>query len=296
MIFIVTAEAYPEGKTEMSQEVHHAGLRDKTQQSPQGALELGRQGRQIIAPLTRRGFLTASPAVGAGLGLVAATGGAQPALAQSAGGCSITSNFNGTPIAGGDWIWFNAVLKVHGLGSQPVTIGFMGSIQFSENGTLYVVPVPSALITFSPNVTVATTVFSGGLWVTTVPISGLAGNVFLDGVAVPVPAGAGFPGGIQPVTWQGMFVSMTPGLTVQWQWAAAVYASFSTNYSMLGVKPVDDNKASIYQNSDHAGTPEYFEQYVLGGARGGGGSNFTGSYSGTAACTPTPGSMMGGGS
>jgi hypothetical protein len=62
------------------------------------------------------------------------------------------------------------------------------------------------------------------------------------------------------------------------------------------VKPVDDNKASIYQNSDHAGTPEYFQTYVIGGATGGGGSNFTGSYSATAAVTPVLGNMMGGGS
>jgi hypothetical protein len=60
-----------------------------------------------------------------------------------------------------------------------------------------------------------------------------------------------------------------------------VYTSFSSNYTALGVKPVDDNSASIYQNADHAGTPENFKPYVIGGARGGGGSNYTGSYSGT---------------
>src|ERR1700739_4212860 len=68
---------------------------------------------------------------------------------------------------------------------------------------------------------------------------------------------------------------------MQWQWAAASFSSFSTDYSAIGVKPVDDNKASQYQNSDHAGTPESYEAYVVGGATGGGGSNYTGSYSGT---------------
>jgi hypothetical protein len=47
------------------------------------------------------------------------------------------------------------------------------------------------------------------------------------------------------------------------------------------VKPVDDNKASVYHNADHAGTPESFKKSVTGGAMGGGGSNYTGSYSGT---------------
>jgi hypothetical protein len=59
---------------------------------------------------------------------------------------------------------------------------------------------------------------------------------------------------------------------------------------LVGVKPVDDNKASQYQNSDHAGTPENFKQYVIGGAGGGGGSNYTGGNSGTLsviACSDT---------
>jgi hypothetical protein len=77
---------------------------------------------------------------------------------------------------------------------------------------------------------------------------------------------------------------------------AAVYpaADFSTDYNALGVKPVDDNKASIYQNSDHAGTPENFkcQNCLPGGATGGGGSNFTGSYSGTASVTPATGGTV----
>src|SRR4029077_4703657 len=118
---------------------------------------------------------------GAGLGLLAAAVVSKNALAQTASGSSITSNFNGTPISAGDFIWFSSALKVHGLGSDPVTIGFTGSIQFSVDGALYMVPVPSATVIFSPTVTIATTVFCNGQWVTTVPSSGLSGNVFLDG-------------------------------------------------------------------------------------------------------------------
>jgi len=280
----------------MSQNNPDATMRGNVKRLEPGGRKHGWHGEEIVA-LSRRNFLAVSPAA-AGVGLLAATGLSTKALAQSSGGCAIVSNFNGTRIPAGDWIWFTSVLKVHGLGSAPVTIGFMGSIQFTVNGTLYVVPVPSALITFSPLVTLATTVFSSGQWVTNVPLSGLAGSVFFDGVAVQAPGPAGFPGGIQPVTWQGTFFSMTPGLTVQWQWAAAVYANslFGTDYNQLGVKPVDDNNASVYQNSDHAGTPENFKPFVIGGARGGGGSNFTGSLSGTDACTPIPANMTGGGS
>jgi hypothetical protein len=75
---------------------------------------------------------------------------------------------------------------------------------------------------------------------------------------------------------------------LNWKWAAAVYTSFNSDYNALGVKPVDDNKASQYKNSDHAGTPENYKQFVTGGARGGGGSNYTGSLSGTESVGPCP--------
>ncbi len=81
--------------------------------------------------------------------------------------------------------------------------------------------------------------------------------------------------------WSGQLSSDTAGVTINWQWAAAVYDAFGADYSSLEVKPTDDTKASVFQNSDHAGTPEAFKSYVIGGATGGGGSNFTGSYSGT---------------
>jgi hypothetical protein len=87
------------------------------------------------------------------------------------------------------------------------------------------------------------------------------------------------------VTWSGQISSDTHGLTVHWQWGAAVYTSFSADYTQLGVKPVDNPKASAYQNSDNAGTPENDTNFVTGGARGGGGSNFTGSWSADGSCT-----------
>jgi hypothetical protein len=147
------------------------------------------------------------------------------------------------------------------------------------------VAVPGAALTFSPTATSAATAFdaASNTWLTTVPAHS-SGNTFLSGVALPVPGG--LPGGINPVNWQGTFEADTPGLSFNWQWAAAVYSPFSGDYTALNVKPVDDNQLSAYKNSDHAGTPESYRQFVLGGARGGGGSNFTGSYSATASVQP----------
>ena len=196
------------------------------------------------------------------------------------------SNFNGTPIAGGDYVWFNAVLKVKGIDvSSETTIQLIQStISFAAGGTTYLLNVPDGFITFSPTATEATTTFDGVAWNTVVP-SSFSKNVFLDGLVFQVPAG-GLPGGINPVTWSGTFKSDQAGVTVEWQWGAAVYTQFSTDDTALGVKPVDGGQSNPYPNSDHAGTPENFKPFVTGGARGGGGSNWTGSYSGTNAVVP----------
>jgi hypothetical protein len=198
----------------------------------------------------------------------------------------ITGNFNGTAIPAGDTVWFNSVVKVNGLGSAPATIHLINSeIDFTANGTAYHVSVPNAALTFSPTATTAATSFdpTTNTWDTTVP-SKLGGNFFLSGVSLPVPNG--LPGGISPVTWKGSFVSDTAGLNVNWQFGAAVYTSFSSDYNALNVKPVDDDHVSVYKNSDHAGTPEAFKPFVIGGAYGGGGSNWTGSYSATVSVQP----------
>lgn len=200
---------------------------------------------------------------------------------------TIQSNFNGTEIAANNYIWFNSIVKVSGRGSDPATLRFVGSkIQFSANGNNYELSLPGTEIVYSPTVTMATTEFSGGRWITTVPLN-YTGNIFLSGLAFIVPTG-GLPGGINPVTLSGYFMTDTPGITVQWKWAAAVYTQFSADYNSVGVKPIDGDKINPYPNSDHAGTPEYFKSYVIGGARGGGGSNYTGGYSGTTSKTPCP--------
>jgi hypothetical protein len=207
-------------------------------------------------------------------------------LASAGGWSAIQSNFNGTPIQAGTTLWFNSVFKVNGLGTSPVTFRFTGqTISLTANGANVTLSVPDSVVTFSPSATAATTTFdpSSNAWVTTLPFH-FSGNGFLGGLAFPVTSA--LPGGIQRVDWQGQLTSDTAGVTVNWQWAAAVYTRFTTNYSALQVKPVDDNQVSQYQNSDHAGTPEAFKASVTGGATGGGGSNFTGSYSATAQVAP----------
>ena len=203
---------------------------------------------------------------------------------------SIVSNFNGTKIPGGDYIWFNSVLKAKGVPASGGTITFTGQTVKIGSITVSSPPPRDATITFSPTATTATTKFNGEAlrWETIVPV-GFGDNVFLSGVAFHVPAG-GLPGGISPVSWTGNFTT-TGGITLSWQWAAAVYGPAfapggSLDYEFLKVKPVHSTSLDAYHNGDQAGTSENttVKKAVTGGARGGGGSNFTGSYSATGHC------------
>jgi hypothetical protein len=111
-----------------------------------------------------------------------------------------------------------------------------------------------------------------------VPTSG-SDEIFFSGLSYLVPSD--LPGKIKPVTWQGDFFVDKSGVSLTWKWAAAVYANTSlSDYNAIGVKPTHAN-ACLYNNSDHAGTPENKKAFVVAGGRGGGGSNYTGSWSGS---------------
>jgi len=204
---------------------------------------------------------------------------------------SIMSNFNGTSINPSNYIWFNANFNASGI-QNGTTISFTNSkiTIVASNNVTYMVTVPDATITFSSSATCATTTFSGQ-WMTTVPVSG-SDEIFLSGL---LKQESMISGNVDlkasTVTWTGSFGTNTSGVTLKWKWGAAVYQSNSQvaaaagNPNQLGVKPTHTNACNI-NNSDHAGTPEAIKKSVIGGARGGGGSNFTGSWSGTQSMTP----------
>jgi hypothetical protein len=204
----------------------------------------------------------------------------------SSGMTSVAFNFNPTPIAAGSTIWFSSELQAGGLGNGQVTLQFTNqTISFTANGTNYSVNVPDSTVIFTPGTTVATTSYSAATnsWTTSLP-SNLGGTDFLGGVALAVPNG--LPGGISNVTWQGQMQSDTANVQVQWHAEAAVYSQFATDYTTLGVKPCDDGHASTFQSGDHGGTPEALKPYLLAGATGGGGNNYTGQPSPNAQLTP----------
>jgi hypothetical protein len=192
---------------------------------------------------------------------------------------SITANFNGTAIPAGDTVWFNSSFTAGGLPkSAPVTLHVVNAaIDFTAGGTPYHVAVPNGVIVLTPGATSATASFdpTDNDWDVSAPSAG-TGGVFMGGVALSVPNG--LPGGIKNVTWSASFWSDTAGITVNWNWAAAAYKNFSTDYNALGVKPVDNNTLSAYHNGDQSDTPEAFKAAVVAGGTGGGGNNYTGNF------------------
>jgi hypothetical protein len=187
---------------------------------------------------------------------------------------------------------------------------------------------PTNILNFSSSATIAQLIYYQGnnTWISTFPL-GLLGNVFLAPCILPVPAG-GLPGGIQPVTWTMTFESHTQqpivwqwGAAVYSQFPPAQESGCplpnciagghdGTMYQEVGAKPTDDVSSQDCVNpsipgsgtttcsapyGDRAGTPEGvnssnqpWKQFVIGGALGDGGSNWTGSLTGTGSCTPTP--------
>jgi hypothetical protein len=200
------------------------------------------------------------------------------------------ANFNGTPINGGSFIWFNANFTAKGIPLTGAKVFFQNStIQFAADHT-YNLVVPNAEVTFDPSASCTTSSYDPGTntFNTAVPVSG-SDEIFLTGLAFPVPASFAGSGGLVsgPVVWQGTIGSDTTGVSVSWKWGAAVYTTFSTDYNALQILPAHGNACSPV-GGDYAGTPEGFaasgigfKRFVVGGARGGGGSNFTGSWSGT---------------
>jgi hypothetical protein len=190
----------------------------------------------------------------------------------------ITTVFNGIPIHAGHWVWFTAHLMPRATNST-YTINISGqTITGTIGGSNVSLTVPDAQITYSSAYSSANSSFVDGKWMTTCPLaSKLAAHQFMSGLAYQLPFNS--PGGGR-LTWCGTF-DVPPTVALNWKWAAAVYTNFSSEYDSLGIKPVDDHKASVYKNPDQAGTPENSKQFLIGGARGGGGANFTGGYSGT---------------
>jgi len=186
---------------------------------------------------------------------------AQPAKFHA----SVDVQFNAKPIPAGRTIWFNSMLRINHEGQAPTTVWLENSkIVFTANSTTYTVAVPNGVMYVTP-VTNGTTLFNAASnrWETTVPKQA-DDHAFLVGVAFTAPVN--LPGNIV-ATWSGDFTGDRLGVTANWKLGAAVYTNFSSNYNLLGVKPVNGTRwSSQYPNRHKAGTPENYKSAVTEGA------------------------------
>jgi len=206
---------------------------------------------------------------------------------NSSGNTAIHGDLGAASIAAGNTLWLSSSgLKVQGLPSNQTVKLYVtnASVTYTANGGGYTVPVPNAVITFSPTATSASTTWdaANSRWSTLVPTSSVSGNstihTFFDAIAIPVPAG-GFPNGIQNVSLQAAYSTTSTGFTFNWQWGAAVYSGTmpaSGDYSTFNVNPLDSTVP--------AGTPVTYESSLLFGDMGPG---YVGMYEGSTSVVPT---------
>ena len=181
--------------------------------------------------------------------------------------------FGAAPVA-----WVHAQFKPTGVSTTTnSTVHFTG-VSFVLNGISY--PMPDGVVNFDPNApSTSTTTFSGtpgtssALWTTTINPNFLSDENFFVGAAIPVdPAIA--KGGQATIR----FTTQTDDtdLSFSWQWSAAIYTYWPSDWNQAMIQP-------YHGNGLHADTPgnTQVQKSLIQGPRGGGGSNFTGSWSAT---------------
>ena len=185
------------------------------------------------------------------------------------------------PTGAGPIVWVHAHIgKPNGVPTNTISMGFFREITLTLNGTPYA--LSNGLVTFDPAApsTITTTYnTSSDRWETRVNPNNLSDEIFFTGTAIPVTAAIA-NGAKATLTYN--VDSSVPNLSFPWQWSAAVYTFWPANWN--------DAQIQAYHASYHAGTPlnKTVQQSLIQGPRGGGGSNFTGSWSATGNVATSP--------
>jgi hypothetical protein len=227
------------------------------------------------------GGQTAVPSASQPLASLALSGtpGAHPGACAA---ISTSQNFNGTPISKGSWMLFTSELSVRG-SKAPIVLEMRQSlITFKVGQTHYAIEGPNMRLELTNGHTVQLHFPAfGDQWKLTAPYAA-TGRDFLNSIAYQTTNH--LPGDITDATWSAKFFGKD-GRAIQWQWGAAVYNKLTNRYAKLNVKALDDANYPPF-NTNRAGTPEAFKQYVTGGGTGNGGTNYTGTMSSPVSVTP----------
>lgn len=195
-----------------------------------------------------------------------------PPSGTAIGGSPVS--WNGFKAPAGSVVWINAhISSPHNVPTNTITTVDFTGVSLVVNATTYA--LPNGQIVFNPATTTPNTVVnSDGSWTTTVNPT-YNNDIFFDGQAISVDANLeNGGGGNTGSTLSFSTNSSDSSLSFQWQWSAAVYTSWPGN-AAANIEPVHANlQAGAPQNKT-------VQADLIQGPRGGGGSNFTGSWSGT---------------
>jgi hypothetical protein len=194
-----------------------------------------------------------------------------PPSGTAIGGNSVS--WNGFKAPAGSVVWINAHLDAKNVPTNTITTVNFTGVSLVVNATTYA--LPDGQVVFNPAVTTPTTVVNpDGSWTTTVNPT-FNNDIFFDGQALAVDSNMENGGnGNTGSTLSFSTNSSDSSLQFQWQWSAAVYTSWPGN-ALANIEPVHAQQ--------QAGAPlnPAVQGDLIQGPRGGGGSNFTGSWSGT---------------
>jgi hypothetical protein len=181
--------------------------------------------------------------------------------------------FGAAPVA-----WVHAQFKPTGVSAATTATVQFTDVSFVLNGIKY--PMPDGVVNFDPNApSTSTTTFSGtpgttsALWTTTINPNFISDENFFVGAAIPVE-----PGDRRRRAGDDSLhdADRRHRLSFSWQWSAAVYTYWPSDWNQAMIQP-------YHGNGLHADTPTntQVQKSLIQGPRGGGGSNFTGSWSAT---------------
>ena len=194
-----------------------------------------------------------------------------PPSGTAIGGAPVS--WNGFTAPAGSVVWINAHLDAKNVPTNTTTTVDFTGVTLVVNTTSYA--LPNGQVIFNPATTTPTTIVNpDGSWTTTVNPS-FNNDIFFVGQAIPVDSNLENGGhGNTGSTLSFSTNSSDSTLQFQWQWGAAVYTSWPGN-AAANIEPVHAQQ--------QAGAPlnTAVQKDLIQGPRGGGGSNFTGSWSGT---------------
>jgi hypothetical protein len=182
-------------------------------------------------------------------------------------------SWNGFTAPSGSVVWINAHLDAKNVPTSTITTVDLTGVTLVVNATSYA--LPNGQVVFNPATTTPSTVVNpDGSWTTTVNPT-FTDDIFFDGQAIVVDTNLENGGhGNTGSTFSFSTNSSDASLQFQWQWGAAVYTSWPGD-AAANIEPIHGKlQAGAPQNTA-------VQADLIQGPRGGGGSNFTGSWSGT---------------